>query len=216
MSNGAVRPARWSASRPDPVPTTATCSGPPTDCYHTDIIPAAIITIAFLVGKHQAHGSVIPPRGARCRRAASITAWASERGALHGPGRVVRGPRPDARGAIRPAAQIHYNGPAETGAGEAQAWHRGKTFRGARSNDSTVTGSIAKSIANGRRGPAPSPRSIGCSCAWPWRAWETPAARSSSGTAMSCLRRAPRSGFASRGGFEAPHVVRPGAYPLGR
>jgi len=25
-----------------------------------------------------------------------------------------------------------------------------------------------------------------------------------------------RSGFASRGGFEAPHVVRPGAYPLGR
>ena len=30
------------------------------------------------------------------------------------------------------------------------------------------------------------------------RAWETRAARSSSGTALSCPRRAPRSGFASR------------------
>jgi hypothetical protein len=58
-----------------------------------------------------------------------------QRAARHGPRRVVRdrGRMPVGR---RPAVQIHYTGPA--GTAEAQAWHSGKTSRGARSNDATV------------------------------------------------------------------------------
>ena len=167
-----------------PVPATVTCSSPSRlTAMVLDVLLTAVVDDSIpLRGRRRAHGCVIPQGSAMpscgLRHGAGGGRARAPDSARYGDARLPR-PGPDARGAPpsvpeSPAALSRGDpGPRRRRASSTEARH----LEGRGRNKSTVTGSIAEpNTPMGGEGPAPSPRSIGCSCAWLWRAWEGPAA----------------------------------------